>query len=246
MILPVHASNTLEEAVMHASSCSICTIQSPEIFPQISPSALRDFRSLGTCRSHQANEFLIREGFPSDYVLIPCRGRVKLIAWSPQGRFLSLRVVGPGEILDLASLLSGPRQLVTAQTLVPSVVKYIPRTDFIRFRDTCADGSRTMAHDYDGATRSPPRLTLPNSAAKLAAALLDWAHTGHLHPSSAPADQPISFPMPFTHEELGSRTGISRQTVTRILLKFRSEGLIEQTREHITLKHPDMLQSRYC
>ncbi len=236
---------------MPPSSCSICSIQDPEVFSHISPSALSDFRSLGTCRSHPANDFLIRQGFPSDHVFVLCSGRVKLIASSPLGRFLRLRVAGPGEILGLASLLRGPRHLVTAETLVPSTVKYIPRTDFIRFMDTYADVTRniaqTMARDYDGATRSAPRLTLPNSAAsKLASALLNWAQTDHHDNAPAPLDQSISFPMSLTHEELGYRIGIPRQTVTRILLKFRREGLIEQTREHITLHHPDTLQSRYC
>lgn len=236
---------------MSASSCSICTIQDPEGFSHLSPSALRDFRSLGTCRSHPANDFLIRKGFPSDNVFVLCRGRVKLIASSPLGRFLLLRVAGPGEILGLASLLRGPRHLVTAETLVPSTVKYIPRTDFIHFMDTYSDVTRniaqTMARDYNGATRSAPHLTLPNSAAaRLASALLDWAHTDHHDNAPAPPDQPISFTMALTHEELGYRTGIPRQTVTRILLKFRREGLIEQTRQQMTLHHPGQLQSLYC
>lgn len=240
---------------MPESSCSTCTMQDPESFSPLSPSALRDFRSLGACRRHPPNDFLIHDGLPSDHVFVICSGRIRTVASSPRGRFLLLRVVGPGEILGLASLLRGPRYHVTAETLVPSTVKCILRSDFIRFMDTYADVTRTiartMARDYSGATLSPLRLTpntpspiLPRSAAsRLASALLDWART---HDGPAPTDQPITFPMPLTHEELGGRTGISRQTVTRILLKFRREGLIEQTREYITLNHPDQLESLYC
>jgi hypothetical protein len=49
-------------------------------------------------------------------------------------------------------------------------------------------------------------------------------------------DRPISFSLPLTHQELG----------TRLLSKFRREGLINQTSEHMVLHHPDKLEALYC
>jgi CRP/FNR family transcriptional regulator len=59
-------------------------------------------------------------------------------------------------------------------------------------------------------------------------------------------DRPISFSLPLTHQELGSMAGLSRETVTRQLSKFRREGLINQTSEHMVLHHPDKLEALYC
>lgn len=245
---------------MLEGSCSVCTVQSPESFSPLSPLALRDFRSLGACRRYPPNDVLIHDGLPSDHVFVVCSGRIRIVVSSPHGRFLALRVVGPGEILGLTSLIQGPAYHVSAETLVPSTVKSILRSDFIRFMQTYAevtrDISRAMARDYSGATLSPqrltlntPRLTLPlphSSDSRLASALLDAARTHHLPNLRPPPDQPITFPMPLTHEQLGATIGLSRQTVTRLLLKFRREGLIELDRERMTLNRPDILQSRYC
>ena len=88
------------------------------------------------------------------------------------------------------------------------------------------------------------RLATSSSAAgKLATALLDWGRMGL---ASDLQSTPISFPMPLTHEELGSMTGLSRETVTRLLTKFRKEGLVELKQQHVTLPKPATLESLYC
>jgi CRP-like cAMP-binding protein len=47
-------------------------------------------------------------------------------------------------------------------------------------------------------------------------------------------------------EELGSILGISRETISRSLTRFRQEGLVDQTNERMTLYNPERLQTRYC
>jgi CRP/FNR family transcriptional regulator len=217
----------------------------------LSALALLDLQSIGRCLHLEAHEILINEGFSADRVFVICSGRVKLIASSPEGRLLILRVAGPGEVLGLASLLKGTRHRMTAETLGPCTIRSIPRTDFIRFMDNFTDVSRSiamsMARDYNGAVLSARRLALSSSAAgKLASALLDWARMDHLEEGHAHNDQPISFPMPLTHEELGSMAGLSRETVTRLLSKFRREGLVDQHNEQMVLHHPGKLEALYC
>jgi CRP/FNR family transcriptional regulator len=213
--------------------------------------ALRDFHSIGVCRHREAHHILIREGYPADHVFIVCSGRVKLVASSSEGRLLLLRVAGPGDILGLAALLQGALYRVTAETLSPSTIKAIPRADFIRFMGTYADVSRStaqaLAREYNGAVLTARRLALSTSAAgKLASALLDWARMDDLDNGPAHTNLPISFAMQLTHEELGSMAGLSRETVSRLLTRFRREGLIDQSNECMTLTHPDQLEALYC
>jgi CRP-like cAMP-binding protein len=40
--------------------------------------------------------------------------------------------------------------------------------------------------------------------------------------------------------------GITRETTSRLLTKFRREGLIDQVNEEMVLHHPDQLESLYC
>jgi CRP-like cAMP-binding protein len=55
----------------------------------------------------------------------------------------------------------------------------------------------------------------------------------------------MSFRMPLTHEELGNMAGLSRETVTRTLTKFRREGLVEQKGERMVLPDPAAMEERY-
>jgi CRP/FNR family transcriptional regulator len=116
--------------------------------------------------------------------------------------------------------------------------------------DTHADVGRTialaMAREYNSAVLSARRLALHTSAAgKLASTLLDWARMDHLDNSPTHTSLPISFHMQLNQEELGSMAGLSRETVSRLLSRFRREGLVDQTDDHMTLLHPDRLEARY-
>jgi CRP/FNR family transcriptional regulator len=175
---------------------------------------------------------------------------VKATASSTEGRLFLLRVAGPGDILGLAALHEHTIYRVTAETLVPCIYKSIPRGDFVRFMETHADVSRTtalaMAREYNSAVLSARRLALHTSAAgKLASTLLDWARMDHLDNGLPRTGLPISFHMELNQEELGSMAGLSRETVSRLLTRFRREGLVDQTDDRMTLNYPDRLEARY-
>jgi CRP-like cAMP-binding protein len=70
---------------------------------------------------------------------------------------------------------------------------------------------------------------------------MDELDNGPVH-----TNHPISFSMDLNQEELGSMAGLPRETVSRLLTRFRSEGLINQTHDSMTRNHPDELEARYC
>ncbi len=103
-----------------------------------------------------------------------------------------------------------------------------------------------IARDYTSALLSARRLALHTSAAgKLASTLLDWARTDDGSNLPAPANLPISFLMQLNQEELGSMAGLSRETVSRLLTRFRREGLVDQIDGRMTLNNPGRLEARY-
>lgn len=183
--------------------------------------------------------------------MIICSGSVKVTAASADGRLLLLRVAGPGDILGLSALREGTLYRVTSETLGPGPIKSIPRGDFVRFMETHADVSRAtalaIAREYNGVLLAARRLALHTSAAgKLASTLLDWARMDDLDNSPAHTNLPISFLMQLNHEELGCMAGLSRETVSRTLLRFRREGLVDQTDDRMTLNQPNQLEALYC
>ncbi len=114
-----------------------------------------------------------------------------------------------------------------------------------RYRDAGRNTALTLALEYEGAMLSARRLALSGSASsKLASLLLDWGRMGGGE-NPALKSHPVSFRMPLTHEELGSMSGLSRETVTRTLSKFRLEGLVENRGEQMTLVNPAAMEKLY-
>lgn len=227
-------------------SCVSCAVRGPNCFCNISSLALMQLQSLGTTRFVDSRQTLLREGYSADRVYVVCSGRIKITASSSEGRLLLLRIAGPGDVLGLASLLRGGQYRVSAEAIEPCEVKVIPRAEFLslmrEFPEVSHNTALAVSREYDAALFSARRLALSTSAAgKLASALLDWARMNHTHNAHT-----LEFSMPLTHEELGCMAGISRETVTRLLGRFRAEGLLEQRGETILLQHPEKLQALYC
>lgn len=225
--------------------CLTCAVRGEECFCSLTPEALSALQSLGAPARFAEGERVLHEGYAADRVFVMCQGRVKLTASSPEGRLLLVRIAGPGDVLGLAAALNGGPHKVTAETLEPCEMKSIGRAEFLRFMNEYRDVSRntalTMAMEYEGAMMSARRLALSGSAAqKLASVLLDWGRRGRdIKPER------LEFQMPLTHEELGCMAGLSRETVTRTLTRFRREGLVEQHGQRMILPRPAAMEAKY-
>jgi CRP/FNR family cyclic AMP-dependent transcriptional regulator len=237
--------------MLPAHSCITCAVKGPQCFCTLPAADLLALQNLGTLNRFEAGETILREGFSAQRVHIICRGRVKITAASEAGRLLLVRIAAPGDVLGLASILRASQYKVSAQAIDPGEVKSIPRDAFLKFMRHSPDvGENTavaVAREYESALLSARRLALSSSAAgKLASALLDWARVEQDYNGLPRGSSTLEFTMPLTHEELGCMAGLSRETVTRLLTRFRSEGLLTQQGDRMTLLQPGSLESLYC
>ena len=104
-----------------------------EFYKNLSPEALKHFTSLVTSSSYPANIVLFQEKAASGSVYVVLEGEVRLSINSSEGRRLSIRIAGKGEILGLASALSGKPHEMTAETLYPAKLAPIGRREFLGF-----------------------------------------------------------------------------------------------------------------
>lgn len=198
-----------------------------------------------------ANDIILREGYPADHVFLLCSGQAKVLTSSSDGRLLILRTAYAGEILGLEAVLGTSAYCVTTQASSPCTVISLAREDFLSIMEAYPQVSQsalqTLARDFSCAVLAARRLALsPSAAGKLACALLDWTQAHQPGESRAQEHLPIHFPAHVTQEELGSISGLSRETVCRVIAQFRREGLIHPNRRYITLVDPDRLEGLYC
>ena len=159
-------------------------------------------------------------------VFILCSGRVKLTTSSSEGKKLILKIVQPGEVLGLSSAILGKPYEVSAETIEPSQVNFIKRTDFIGFlnghTEACMRAAEQLSQKYQMAQREIRSLGLSASTSeKLAKLLLDWCEDGqHINGG-------VRLKVVLTHEEIAQMLGTTRETITRLLSDLKKKGMID-------------------
>ena len=223
--------------------CSSCEVRSMRMFCNLSGHALTDYTNLGVDASFPRGATLFVEDSLPDGVFILCHGQVKLSCTSREGKTLMLKMAMPGDVLGLGAVISNSPYEVTAETATPTRIKNIRRQDFLLFLERHGEGSlhaaMSLAAEYRSAFFDARRLALSGSAAgRLASVLLEWGRTS----AGCGQHQPMRFTMALTHEELGSLVGSSRETITRMLGRFRKERLIEVRGASMIILSPEGLE----
>jgi CRP/FNR family cyclic AMP-dependent transcriptional regulator len=224
---------------MHA--CESCELRSLRMFCNLDAEALADFGAIGVQATLPKGTKIFQEDEPSSGVFVICIGQVKLSCSSKEGRTLILKIAMPGDVLGLGAVISGSRYEVTAETIEPTEIKNIRREDFLSFIQKHGEASlhaaKALSEEYKVAFFDARRLALSGSSAgRLAAVLLDWGRT-------ASCGKPeMRFTMALTHEELANLVGSSRETVTRMLGRFKKEKLIQMRGSSILILSPEKLE----
>jgi CRP/FNR family transcriptional regulator len=196
-----------------------------DFFSKLSPAALKDFWSLAASSSYPAGRVIFSEKEKSHGIYIVMEGEVKLSINSSDGRRLSLRIAREGDMLGVASALSGTPYETTAKTLTSARLIPIGKREFLRFLVRYPEAyqglTQELTRDFSMACEQLRTVALLSSApAKLARLLLDWSENGR------PGESGMEFPFSLTHEEIGEFIGASRETVTRTLSVFKNQQLV--------------------
>ena len=177
--------------------------------------------------SLQKGAALFVEGQPSRGAFILYSGRVKLFTLSADGKIFILRFADAGEILGLAGAVSGEPYEAWAETIQPTQIGFVERSDLVRlmrdYGEFAVQVAMQLGKSYCTATAGLRAMGLSQPAGqKLAIFLLDWHERNRSFP-----DQAATTRFRLTHEEIAQVIGTSRETVTRLLSQFKKKGLIE-------------------
>jgi CRP/FNR family transcriptional regulator len=223
-------------------SCLTCPVQEQGLFCRLSPPALEELNRLRQTSVYPQAAVLFVEGQPCRGLFVLCSGKAKLTASSNTGRSVIVRVAEPGEVLGLSAVMANGSYEVSAETLEPTQVNFIPRQEFLRFLESHGEVSLRVAQhlslDLRRAYDQVTRIALaPTARAKLAGLLLEWARR-----DSQPSGKGLRFVLRLTHEEIGELIGSSRETVTRMLNDFRRAGLITFKGSSMSVRDPGKLE----
>jgi len=224
-------------------SCLGCVMREEGLFCQLPHAALSTLNSLRQTSFYPKGVMLFVEGQPARGLYIMCSGQAKLYVNSAEGQSLTVRVVEHGEVLGLSSLIADERYSVTAETLSPCQVSFIPRLEFLQFLranpDVAIRVSKHLSMELGKAWQQTRMLALaPDTYAKLTQFLLQWAQK---HGQQTPEGLRIALHM--THGEIAQNIGSSRESVSRILSDWKHRGVIRLNGGTLTITKPSELEA---
>ena len=204
--------------------CVDCRWPSDEYFCGFERGLLKAFESIKITHSYAKGVMLFMEGQPASGVYMLCRGRVKLSTYSSDGKAMILRVAGAGEILGLSSTVALTEYDTTAEVLEACQVNFVSKKDFLAFLaangEPAFNALRQLSNNYHAAHSQVRSLGLSVTVSdKLARLFLQWCE-------DAGRSGEVHIDMPYTHEQLASMIGSTRETVTRLLKTYRTRQLI--------------------
>jgi CRP/FNR family transcriptional regulator, cyclic AMP receptor protein len=133
------------ESATH-QSCFDCNLRADRLFCDLPAEALQAFNSIKSLNLYPRGSCLLREGHAARAIYVLCEGRAKLSVCSDNGKRLTLRIAGPGEVLGLSAVLSGCPYEVTAETLENAKVAMVRRKDVLQFLRKHPDACMQVVH----------------------------------------------------------------------------------------------------
>lgn len=187
-------------------------------------------------------QFIFREGDPADWFHFVQQGNVKCVKSSPGGREVTLKVLMPGDLFCCeASALAGESHPGCAQAMGEGSVIKIHRKvmlDIIHRNPQAAVNiinylSLRLRESQDNAKA----FALDRAEQRLASILVNLAQRAGI-----PEDTAIRVTVRLTHQDLADMAGLTKETTSRILSRFKKDGIIAGSAKQLMIPDLQRLQ----
>ena len=190
-------------------------LKSVPIFTDLDEQALDQVLAHARTLTFKKNTILMSEGETGECMYLIQSGSVKIYVSDDDGNELILFVEGPGSYIGEISLLDDAPRTASAVTLEKTQVLVVSKAAFMdcisRSPDIAFHIIRAMTKRLRRATEGISGLALKNVYQRLALKLIDL---------SEEVDGGRRLPRKYSHQELASMIGSSREMVSKILAEL--------------------------
>lgn len=183
-------------------------------------------RAMTSQSARSRGSVLFAEGQEVLGVYVVWEGRVKLTIGADNGKSLILGLVGRGTILGLPAAILGLPHAATAQVVKSAKVTFLAREDLIRYlhanEGASYEAAEIVSALYYSVLAEIKTVHLCQSAEqKLARFLLG------LRPPSRSSKGESQLTLEANQEEIGQMIGVSRETVARVISRFKKRRILD-------------------
>jgi CRP/FNR family cyclic AMP-dependent transcriptional regulator len=188
---------------------------------QLSATAIRLLDTYGRIKVYPKNAALIYAGTPSPACYVVLSGRVRVYVSTPNGKELTLSILGLGEPFGDLGLLEEAPSMGTAVTLTPATLMVVPRPSFgacvAVHPDLALEFLRLAVQRINHLTSLAQRLAFADVQSRITALLSALAQE---HEGQRVVERRL------THQEIADMIGATRETVCRAMKELYSSGCV--------------------
>lgn len=210
------------------------------LLAQLEPADRAVLLGLGVRRSYPAGETLLRQGDPTDHVLLIVSGWVRVHASTPNGHEVLIALRGPGDVVGDQAALHGwvrTASVRTLETVTAIQLRGEQLAGCLRSRPSIAMGMlRQMSERLREAEAARMDFVALDVTKRVATYLMRLAGQHGI-----PDQAGVTLRMPLTQQDIANHLGASRRTVARALAVLRERQIVTTFRRRIVILQPDVL-----
>jgi CRP/FNR family cyclic AMP-dependent transcriptional regulator len=204
------------------------------ILKHLPPSDLHCLAQLSTIRNYKAGEPVFLKGDPGTAMMAVLSGRVRICAYSTDGREIVLNVISPNEVFGEIAMIDGGERTADAFAMEDTELLVLGRRDLMpvlaRNPDVCIRLLELMCRRLRWTSEQMEDINFLDLRSRLAKRLIYLAN--HHGEPSAEGDRKT---VRISQQLLANMIGASREAVNIQLAEWKEEGVISSRRGWITV-----------
>ncbi len=201
------------------------TCTSP-LFSELKPAEHAEFLATAQRFHREKGELIYREGMPAEGIYLICSGKVKLVGQTPDRRkTYILEILGPGELLGEEAFFANIEYNVDARAMEATELCFFERADFLsllhRHHSVTLKILEKLSREIKALQMALVEIVYEGAEGRLARALLKLGRKyGIREGQSRVIDLGLS------RIELAEFLGLRPETTSRILSRWRAQGIL--------------------
>jgi CRP/FNR family transcriptional regulator len=193
---------------------------------------------------YRKGEFIFHEGEPATCFHVLAAGAVKCTKTSPAGKQVTLKILLPGDLFCCDTMvLTGSCYPGSAQPIEEATVLSLRKETYYhllrRNPDTAFRVIEYLSQRLHEAQGLATALALNSAEQRLAALLLKLASQVGLRKG-----RQVRLTVPLTRQDLADLIGVTLETATRLMCRFKREALVSGTAKSLVIHDLTRLEER--
>jgi len=209
---------------------------------KLSRDEFQSLEAIATRLSFRKKEYIFQANLTNNTIYVLTEGRIKLSRLSAMGQESIQWFCFPGEIFGLSENTYEHDSGLYAQTLLPSCVWAISKTEFNHLLLNKPGMALVIVDQLSSRVRTLGDMLLHVSCESASARLINLLQRlSEIY--GRPSDQQITIDMHLTHQEIADMIGVCRQTVSSMMANLKRRGIVSTNRHSIVINSPSSLEN---